>query len=105
MSCERGYYQSTTEQTRVFNGQGVSERFPMCKPCPTAFYEDRVGSTGCIPCPEYYRTNSTGAKSVKECFGKLFYISIGCASALAGLVYCLQFENAQICCLQDLSKS
>ena len=75
MGCERGYYQSTTEQTRVFNGQGVSERFPMCKPCPMGFYEDRVGSTGCIPCPNYYRTNSTGAKSVKECFGKLLYIS------------------------------
>ena len=73
MGCERGYYQSTTEQTRVFNGQGVSERFPMCKPCPMGFYEDRVGSTGCIPCPEYYRTNSTGAKSVKECFGKLHF--------------------------------
>ena len=72
VGCEHGYYQSTTEQTRVFNGQGVSERFPTCKPCPMGFYEDRVGSTGCIPCPEYYRTNSTGAKLVKECFGKLF---------------------------------
>ena len=45
----------------------------MCKPCPMGFYEDRVGSTGCIPCPEYYRTNSTGAKSVNECFGKLHF--------------------------------
>ena len=78
VGCEHGSYQSTTERTRVFDGQGVSERFPWCRPCPVGSYEDRVGSTGCTPCPEFHRTNSPGAKSVDECFSK--QIQVKCCS-------------------------
>ena len=71
MTCEPGTFSAYTEQTRIFNGEAITERFQVCKPCLIGSYEPRVGSSMCIPCPQFHTTPSTGMTSATECVGKL----------------------------------
>ena len=71
VSCEPGSYSVYSERTRVFNGEGLTERVPECIPCPIGSYEPRVGSDECITCPEFRTTSSQGATSREQCTGML----------------------------------
>jgi len=67
VSCEPGTFSAYTKQTRIFNGEAITERFQVCRPCPIGSYEPRVGSSMCTPCPEFHTTLSTGTPSAAQC--------------------------------------
>ena len=69
VGCTQGTFQTVITSERVFNGEGIKERYPVCRPCSVNTYEDRVGSVSCKTCPDFYQTASTGSTSSDECFG------------------------------------
>ena len=69
VGCTQGTFQTVITSERVFNGEGIKERYPVCRPCPVNTYEDRVGSVSCKSCPKFYQTASTGSTSSDDCFG------------------------------------
>ena len=69
VGCTQGAFQTVITSERVFNGEGIKERYPVCRPCSVNTYEDRVGSVSCKSCPDFYQTASTGSTSSDDCFG------------------------------------
>ena len=70
VACGPGNYQTSTERARVYSGEGLRERYPVCTPCPFSHYEERIGSVGCQACPDYHQTRSAGANSSSLCYGE-----------------------------------
>ena len=70
VSCEPGSHTRYREQTRVFSGEALTEKIPLCVSCPIGSYEPRVGSSECMLCPEFYTTPFTGATTAQQCLGK-----------------------------------
>ena len=70
VACGPGSYQMSTERGRVYSGEGLRERYPVCTPCPFNHYEERIGSVGCQACPDYHQTRSAGANSSSLCYGE-----------------------------------
>jgi hypothetical protein len=69
VGCPRGSYQTVGSGERVFNGEGIKERYPVCRLCPVSSYQDQVASTDCKICPEYYQTRGPGSISREDCYG------------------------------------
>ena len=69
VGCPRGTYQTVRSGERVFNGEGIKERYPVCRVCPVSSYQDQVASTDCKICPEYYQTRGAGSTSREDCYG------------------------------------
>ena len=67
VSCEKGYFSSETDRSRVVNGVGFSETVPVFEVCPLNSYADTVGSPVCSHCPRYHTTSFTGATSLQDC--------------------------------------
>ena len=69
VSCPPGQYQKVTEGVRVFNGEGLKEKYPVCRNCPVSTFADGMGRSVCQPCPIYHQTTSSGSKSLQDCYG------------------------------------
>ena len=71
VGCPRGTYQGVGIGERVFNGEGVKERYQVCRQCPVSSYQDQISSVDCKICPEYYQTRGPGSTSSNDCYGEL----------------------------------
>lgn len=74
VGCAQGMFQTVKEAERVFNEEGIEERYPVCRPCPVSMYEDGVGSTARKQCPELYRTKRSESTSAQDCYGEYYCI-------------------------------
>ena len=71
VGCPQGTYQTVGSGERVFNGEGIKERYPVCRQCPVSSYQDQVASTDCKICPEYYQTRGPGSTAREDCYGNV----------------------------------
>ncbi|XP_022105727.1 sushi, von Willebrand factor type A, EGF and pentraxin domain-containing protein 1-like [Acanthaster planci] len=57
--CGQGTFQTTSAN---------AERDYECRPCPVNTYQNQVGQTACVMCPDHRVTNGHGAIYISECF-------------------------------------
>ncbi|RCN41795.1 GCC2 and GCC3 [Ancylostoma caninum] len=48
-------------------GEFYDEWLKKCRPCPLGTYQEKRGSTECVPCPADSTTTITGAKNASDC--------------------------------------
>jgi len=67
VACEPGKIPALVEISRIILEEGITEKVPVCQPCPPGTYTDEIGSGTCKQCPKYHTTETSGASSRDSC--------------------------------------